>query len=646
MLWFKMHSTRSGQNAPLSAALRPINCRPFMFLQAFYFLLLAIVSGQAEEEPQLGFDLFTSENLQDAALSNTSIASDYVSTRCKTPITSDYVSTPCNTPSASDYVSTPCNTPSASNYVSTPCNTPIASDYISTHSGTVAHESAFYTSAFDSVVVPQDASADSSSYRGDASYTSAFDSVVVPQDASADSSSYRGDASYTAVSEDSTTFSGTVNPTASYADGEDLYDYHSYTASVTSDVVATPTDFYLLDEAYTATSSSYAASAGSGCPQIPSISAGLAARSQRTINWAQIAQDKGDKKYRERWAAMVNALISVNVIVNFENQPELCPKLERSVIDTCKRGVRTQIATCKQSLRDSIAKCKDAVRHRIDECKKKYSKWDPRKWRCEISLRPEIPACEIKRIEIPFCEFDRLTAVCCEATRPQAKALCAAGFSHAQISNQVQSVQAQCSIATALAKAVLKSYLSGQVVSLLADVKAVKEIGEGVNIVAKFERTRKEYDKWSSGLIAAGEDRLQEAQKALISLSSQLPPDIRDKVTWIKAAQDAVNRDVDVFLAKATRVTGEIKWIKSAKDTINALKSAASNIPAIQKAAKECAKVPLHITPAEYPGWAKVRSAKQVDHAVAAYEKIFSRDMHRAAKCQAVVIRANRVLGA
>ncbi|KAH8757751.1 hypothetical protein BGZ57DRAFT_908034 [Hyaloscypha finlandica] len=344
---------------------------------------------------------------------------------------------------------------------------------------------------------------------------------------------------------------------------------------------------------------------------------------------------------------MVNALISVNVIVNFENEPKLCRKLERSVIDTCKRGVRTQIATCKQSLRDSIAKCKDAVRREIDHCKKKYPfPLDPRKAWCETRLRPEIPACEIKRIDIPFCEFDRLTAVCCEATRPQAKALCAAGFSHAQISNQVQSVQAQCSIATALAKAALKSYLSGQVVSLLADVKAVKEIGEGVNIVAKFERTRKEYDKWSSGLIAAGEDRLQEAQKALISLSSQLPPDIRDKVAWIKAAQDAVNRDVDVFLAKATRVTGEIKWIKSAKDTINALKSAASNTPAIQKAAKECAKVPLHITPAEYPGWAKVRSAKQVDHAVAAYEKIFSRDMHRAAKCQAVVIRANRVLGA
>jgi hypothetical protein len=253
--------------------------------------------------------------------------------------------------------------------------------------------------------------------------------------------------------------------------------------------------------------------------------------------------------------------------------------------------------------------------------------------------------CESNRIDIPFCEFGRLTAVCCEATRPQAKALCAAGFSHAQISKQVQSVQAQCSIATALAKAALKSYLSGQIVSLLADVKAVKEIGEGVNIVAKFKRTRKEYDKWSSGLIAAGEDRLQEAQKALVSLSSQLPPDIGNKVTWIEAAQAAVNRDVDVFLALAIRVTGEIMWIKSAKDTINALKSAASNIPAIQKAAKECAKVPLHITPAEYPGWANVRSAKQVDHAVAAYEKIFSREMHRAAKCQAVVIRANRVLG-
>jgi hypothetical protein len=372
----------------------------------------------------------------------------------------------------------------------------------------------------------------------------------------------------------------------------------------------------------------------------------LAARHQWPRSWAQIAQDKGDKRYRERWAEMVNALIGVAVTVNLNNQQELCPKLAASVIDMCKKGVRTQVATCKQLLEDSIANCKAEVGRSVDRCKKKYANWDPRKLACEIGIRVKTLKCETERVNIPLCEVDRLTAACCEGIRPQANALCWAGFSSAEISKRIQSVQAKCSIATGLAKAAMKSYLSGQVVGLIADMKTIKEIGEGVKIVAKLERTRKEYEKWSNGLIAAGEGRLQDAQKALVSLSSELAPDISNKLAWIEAAQAAVNRNVDAFLAKATRAAGEMEWIKSAKDTIDYLKPVAANIQAIQTAAKECAKVPLSITPAEYPGWTNVKSAKQVDYAVAAYERTFYSTLHRAAKCQAVIMRTSRVLGA
>jgi hypothetical protein len=78
------------------------------------------------------------------------------------------------------------------------------------------------------------------------------------------------------------------------------------------------------------------------------------------------------------------------------------------------------------------------------------------------------------------------------------------------------------------------------------------------NMSAEYDGIR---EKWSNGLIAAGEGRLQDAQKALISLSSELAPDIRNKLVWIEAARAAVNHNVDTFLVMATRAAGEMEWI-------------------------------------------------------------------------------------
>jgi len=106
----------------------------------------------------------------------------------------------------------------------------------------------------------------------------------------------------------------------------------------------------------------------------------------------------------------------------------------------------------------------------------------------------------------------------------------------------------------------------------------------------------------------------------------------------------AVTKNIDAFLAKAAVAAGELEAIEDARETIEKLKNVADNIGAVKKAAEQCAKVPSSIKPEQYSGWKSVTSQAGVEAAVKAYKKKFDKTLYEAAKCQAVVSRALRVM--
>jgi hypothetical protein len=101
---------------------------------------------------------------------------------------------------------------------------------------------------------------------------------------------------------------------------------------------------------------------------------------------------------------------------------------------------------------------------------------------------------------------------------------------------------------------------------------------------------------------------------------------------------------VDAALVKVVGAAGELQAIKSAKSSIEALRTVANDINAIQTAARKCTRVPKAITPEGYPHWENVRSEKMLNAAVEAYKQAFTGPLKAAAECQAVVVRADRVL--
>lgn len=355
--------------------------------------------------------------------------------------------------------------------------------------------------------------------------------------------------------------------------------------------------------------------------------------------WAKVAQQKGKEAFEQAWTRQVSSLSKPVTKANTAQQKALCPQITRSVVDSCKRGVRTQTAYCKQAKKDSIAKCKNDVRSKIDKCKKN-TVFKPA---CE-RFRPEIPKCETNRIDVPLCEVDRLTAACCEGLRSQAGAMCSAGVSTASIQKQVQSAQAMCSVAAGLAKTAMKSYLSGQALGFLTQLESIQAIGDTVQVLKKADQTRAQFEQWSSGLQAAVEGRMKDAQKSLGSLASQISPGIGNAVAWADAAQAAVTKNIDAFLAKAAVAAGELEAIEDARETIAKLKNVADNIGAVKKAAEQCAKLPSSIKPEQYSGWKSVTSQAGVEAAVKAYKMKFDKTLYEAAKCQAVVTRAMRVM--
>ncbi|KAM0713561.1 hypothetical protein Q7P37_010523 [Cladosporium fusiforme] len=361
---------------------------------------------------------------------------------------------------------------------------------------------------------------------------------------------------------------------------------------------------------------------------------------------SKIAQKRGREAFESAWSEYIKNFTKVVNVIETARRPGLCPKITSSVVDTCKKGVRTQVAFCKQSLREKIDLCKRNVKDKIDQCKRsKKPWWDVRKAGCEARYRGEIPKCELARLDIPFCEFDRLTSTCCEGFRTQAKAMCSAGISTSTIQKQIQSIQTTCSIGTGLAKAATKSWLTGQMLGMVTQLQSIKEIGDTVETIRKLDQTRAKVEKWADGLAAAAEGDVTAAQAKLRSLLPQISAPVDNALQWAEAAQAAVSKNVEASVVKVLGAAGEIQAIKSAKSSIKTLKPVADDLKAIQAAAKECARVPKNITPEGYPLWDTVTSKQKIDAAVELYEQKFAKKLEAAAKCKAVVVRAQRVIG-
>ncbi|KAF4244387.1 hypothetical protein CNMCM8980_010199 [Aspergillus fumigatiaffinis] len=382
-----------------------------------------------------------------------------------------------------------------------------------------------------------------------------------------------------------------------------------------------------------------------------------------------------------------------------------CDSTSRSIVDSCKRGVRTQVAGCKQKLKDDIATCKNDVGPKIDKCKREVSdrvasckdkvnsavaecmanvgrtidKCKKKKplnlGTCEAQRpflkagcavgklgvpscefgRTETAACEAKRgglllkcetdrINIPLCEFDRLTATCCEGTRDLSRSMCRAGFSVEAIQQEIQKIQARCAIATAIAKSATKSYLSGQAIGLLSELKAVKEVGDSIQMVNKLQKTQKELTSIANGVIAAAEGRINDADSLLSSLKG-LPAPVSNAESWAKAAQAVINGKIDSALGSACGAVAELQAIKTAVDKIEKLKSLGNDLKKIQEGVKKCA-LANHLIPANFRPFQNLRVRSDINRALSEYRKLVEAPLKQLAECKAVGQRIDRLIKA
>lgn len=361
--------------------------------------------------------------------------------------------------------------------------------------------------------------------------------------------------------------------------------------------------------------------------------------------WRKYAEDKATSALVKSYSTIYDSLqLPVTIVKNIA-QPATCDQITRSTIDTCKKGVRANVAYCKQSLRDKIANCKDEARRKVDGCKKSKAWYDATgKAACEASRAGLMLKCEIERIDIPLCEIDRLTAACCEGTRPQAQALCYSGLSPKDIQKSVQSVQAKCAIATALAKAAVKSYLSGQVVGILGQLKTVKEIGEGVKIIDNIQSAQKNFNSIAEGVTAAAEGRIADATKYLGKLTAELPKPISNAAAWSDAAHALINKKTDELLGAACSAVAELEVVRKAKDAIEELRDVTNDINQIRKAADKCGVITASIMPPSFDSFKNVRSKADVEKAISDYQNWVASSIYKVAKCRSVVARIDRAI--
>jgi hypothetical protein len=363
----------------------------------------------------------------------------------------------------------------------------------------------------------------------------------------------------------------------------------------------------------------------------------------RAADWTAIAETRARAALVKNLGRLLEVYGAPMPVVTDLSNLGMCDQTSRSLIDSCKQGVRAQVAICKQNLKDTIAQCKDNAGRTIDACKKRYKWWDLRKSGCEGQRAGLMLNCEVRRLNVPFCEFDRLNAACCEGTRQQAQSMCYAGFSAAEIEKQSQSVQQKCAIAVAIAKSATKSYLTGQAVGILSQLKTVREIQQGTQLVQKLQTAQKNYKSFAQGVTAVTEGRINEAQQLLGTFRSQLPSPVSDAAAWGDAAQALATRKSDDLLKAACGVVGDIQVLSKAVEQIDRLKSVQKTLLSIQSAARNC-NWQTRLNPENFRRFRRVRSEREVRVAVAEYERFIAAGMREFAQCRAVFDRVTKVI--
>lgn len=359
-------------------------------------------------------------------------------------------------------------------------------------------------------------------------------------------------------------------------------------------------------------------------------------------DWAKAARDEAFRRYQKAVLDLLNQWMIPVTSLSLPKIKSDCSSVQRGIVDGCKKGVRGQVAYCKQALRDAIAKCKNDVKSEIDRCKK--STINPlKKIECE-SRRYKIPECETKRIDVPLCEFDRLTAACCETMRPQAAAMCAAGVSVSEITKQVQALQTYCSIGTGFAKSAVKSYLTGQAIGFIADAQELQTIGKTIKVAQKISDSKKKFDQWTEGMTQAAEGKYADAQKALVAISSQINPNLKDAAAWMEAAKAVAAKDMDGLVDKLTSTVNDMKYVQQASKIVMNVQTVSNDIKAISEAAKKCSQLPTELQPENFAAFKKVKSEKDVAVALAAYEKAVQGAQSKVAFCLTVFSKAARTL--
>ena len=102
--------------------------------------------------------------------------------------------------------------------------------------------------------------------------------------------------------------------------------------------------------------------------------------------------------------------------------------------------------------------------------------------------------------------------------------------------------------------------------------------------------------------------QVERGAEALGSLASRVFPGNDNAVAWADAAQAAVTKNMDTFLAKAATPAGELKAIEDTRETVPKLKNVADTISAVKKAAEQYIKLSSSIKMEQYTGWQSATS--------------------------------------
>lgn len=171
-----------------------------------------------------------------------------------------------------------------------------------------------------------------------------------------------------------------------------------------------------------------------------------------------------------------------------------------------------------------------------------------------------------------------------------------------------------------MAKSATKSYLSGQVVGILSQIKTVREIQQGTELVQRLQRAQRDHQSFAQGVTAVTEGRIKDAEQMLGIFRSQLPSPVSDTVDWGNAAQALTSKKTNELLKAACGAVADIQVISKAVDQIEELKAVQRNLLSIQSAAGKCTWK-TQLNPENFRGFNYLTSETQVNAAVVEYER-------------------------